>query len=397
MSNSFSQGYALLVGVGQSANPAWSLPVTVKDMQALGALLSDPNLCAYPDDTGHIRLLHDDGATRQAILDGLAWLAERAAADPEATIMVYYSGHGWLNIDTAEYYLLSYDVDKDNLAATALPAEQFTEALRKIQARRLLVFMDCCHAAGMASSKDTLLEQELPSEFTQVALPKGLVAELKQGQGRAVFSSSSGKQKSWVRQDETLSLYTYHLIEALHGAGSRPGETVVRLSDLMYYLGKTVPVSAQAMGREQTPYADLTAEDFPVALLRGGKGLPGDPLGAVKHEAEQAVRQLIQAGVFVAGDVNTGGGDFTGRDRIVQGDEVHGDKVGGDKVGGDKISVTVSGDRGVAIGGVVQDGTIITGDGNVVGDNNVTQMIKAEGGSTISGVTQIADRKRDKK
>jgi hypothetical protein len=41
-------------------------------MQALRAALVDPQLCGYPDDTEHIRLLHDQGATRQAILDGLA-------------------------------------------------------------------------------------------------------------------------------------------------------------------------------------------------------------------------------------------------------------------------------------------------------------------------------------
>ena len=75
MTQRFDHGYALLIGVGQSAYPKWSLPVTVKDMQALRTILTDPNLCAYHDDDAHIRLLHDAGATRQAILDGLAWLA----------------------------------------------------------------------------------------------------------------------------------------------------------------------------------------------------------------------------------------------------------------------------------------------------------------------------------
>ena len=96
MTDKFAHGYALLIGVGESAYPKWSLPVTVKDMQALRAVLTDPALCGYPDDDAHIRLLHDAGATRQAILDGLAWLAEQAAADSEATAVVFYSGHGWV-------------------------------------------------------------------------------------------------------------------------------------------------------------------------------------------------------------------------------------------------------------------------------------------------------------
>ena len=89
MSNLFTHGYALLIGIGESAYPKWSLPVTVKDAQALQAILTDANLCAYPDDGDHIYLLHDDGATRSAILDGLTWLKTQTDADPEATAVVY--------------------------------------------------------------------------------------------------------------------------------------------------------------------------------------------------------------------------------------------------------------------------------------------------------------------
>lgn len=36
-----------------------------------------------------------------------------------------------------------------------------------------------------------------------------------------------------------MSIYTYHLIEALQGAGNEPGETVVQVSNLMNYVSKT--------------------------------------------------------------------------------------------------------------------------------------------------------------
>ena len=50
-------------------------------------------------------------------------------------------------------------------------------------------------------------------------------------------------------------------------------------------------------------------------------------------------------GAYIGGHVNTGGGDFVGRDKVVHGDAVHGDKVGGDKITTGDISGT-----GVAIG-----------------------------------------------
>ena len=58
------------------------------------------------------------------------------------------------------------------------------------------------------------------------------------------------------------------------------------------------------------------------------------------------------------------------------------------QAGGDQVMAL--GERSVAIGGDVTGSTIITGDRNVVGSGNVTQVVKAEGGSTISGVTQTA-------
>jgi len=42
----------------------------------------------------------------------------------------------------------------DRLAESALSAEVLTKALRKIQSKRLLVVIDSCHTAGMASSKE---------------------------------------------------------------------------------------------------------------------------------------------------------------------------------------------------------------------------------------------------
>jgi hypothetical protein len=295
MSPSFPHGYALLIGVGESAYPQWSLPVTTKDMQALRGVLSDPSLCGYPDDENHIRLLHDRGATRQTILDGLAWLREQACADQDATAVVFYSGHGWIDKSTGRYYLIPHDVKPFDIAGSALPGTEFTAALRATRAKRLLVFIDSCHAAGMATSKDEPA-LEIPAAFAQSALPKGLNDELKQGAGRVVFSSSTGEQQSWVRPDSSLSIYTFHLLEALQGAASQPGDTTVRISHLMSHVARTVPASAmQLCQAEQTPFFDAATEDFPVALLLGGKGLPKGGW----EEVQQAQRaKVIQTGKY---------------------------------------------------------------------------------------------------
>jgi Caspase domain len=328
MTQTFAHGYALLIGVGQCLESRFSLPVTVKDMQALQQILVNPALCAYPNNDQHVRLLHDQGATQLAILEGLTWLKERAAADPEATVIIYYSGHGWLETTTQQYFLIPHEFDAYDWRTTALHAEEFNQAIHQIPAQRRLVILDCCHAAGMATAKESELEPKLPRGVTPTAEPNGLIDALKQGEGRVVFTSCRGEQKSWIRPDRAMSVYSHHLIEALQGAASQPGSTEVTVFDLANHLGKAVPESAKAMGEEQTPRFEMAeTERFAIALLQGGKGLPAEGWDAVKPQMT-----IPQS------------------------------------------SVQASGERSVAIGGSVSGSSIVTGDRNVVGSGNLVQQ-----------------------
>ncbi len=287
MQNLFRHGYALLVGVGQSQYTPWSLPVSVNDALGLKSVLCDMNRCAYPDTADHVRVLHDDTATRAEILAGLEWLAQCAERDRDATVVVFFSGHGWRDTQANSYFLVPSDIDPLDIPGSALSGEQFTAALRAVDARRLLVVLDCCHAGGMTSSKERASSLVTPPGLQVSAPPKALVDNLKQGQGRAVFSSSTGEELSWIEPSGRLSLYTRLLIEALEGAGSQSDDTDIRLSTVMGYLGKTVPQAAQALGRQQTPFFDQAAEDFPIALLFGGKGLQAAGQTPTAHASSQ--------------------------------------------------------------------------------------------------------------
>lgn len=332
MSELFNQGYALLVGVGHCTDSTLSLPVTVQDMKALQQILVNPALCAYPDNDQHIQLLHDQNATKSGILDSLAQLRDRVAADPEGTVIVYYSGHGWLEQSTDCYYLIPHDFDRYDWRDTALSASDFNQALQAIKAKRLLVILDCCHAAGIGTAKDATASLQLPKGVVPIADPKGVLDALSQGEGRVVFTSCRGEEQSWVRQDNTLSVYTHHLIEALQGAASQTGTTEVTIFDLANHLGKMVPETAAAMKQKQTPrFEMLDTERFAIALLRGGKGLSSSGWDATQTIIPSAPPQ---------------------------------------------IQVSASGERSVAIGGNVSGSSIITGDRNVVRKTNVTQQGK---------------------
>jgi hypothetical protein len=311
------QGYALLIGVGACEYPKLSLPVTVKDAEALKRILVDPELCGYP--TSNICLLSNALATQKGILDGLDQLKEQVEQDRQATAIVFYSGHGWLD-ESGDYYLLPHDFDSMDPQESAVAAVEFTERLQSIRADRLLVIMDCCHAEGMATAKGTTKREKFKTGL--VPPQKSMFSPLVQKLGRAVFTSCSGKQSSWVRKDKSMSIFTFHLIEALQGAGSQPGDITVTVSHLMKHLGQTVSTTAQRdLGVEQNPQFDFKTEDFSIALLRGGKGLPSEGYETIQsHTSGGAQTQLISSGeqsVTIAGHMD-GGIIITGNSNIVR-------------------------------------------------------------------------------
>ncbi len=267
MTETFEHGYALLIGVGDCQDSRLSLPVTVKDTQAIKKVLIDSNSCGYLE--SHINILNNEEATKEGILVGLQWLQEKAENDSKATVFVYYSGHGGLNKDNT-YYLIPHDYQNNSLE-TAFSAKNFTEEIRKIQSQRLLVVIDSCHAGGMATSKDGNfnLVASAPSE--------DLIKTLTQGEGRAVFSSCRGEESSWFRKDNTMSIYTYHFLDALKGKGNKPGDTEVKLSDLMRYLSDKVSKTAlQDRNAKQTPYFDFGATNFAISVLQNNFPLGED-------------------------------------------------------------------------------------------------------------------------
>lgn len=294
--DTFSHGYALLVGVGRYQHVP-SLPMAARDAQALHDVLTDPARCAYPRQ--HIRLLKSEEATLAALGEGLRWLAAQVRSDPEATAVVFFSGHGYLH--EGQYYLVPHDFQPEATASSALSSHDFKRALEAIHAQRLLVILDCCHAGGIANAKGVVPAPVLSAGLQAKAPPEYLLSELNQGSGRAIFSSSLDSQRSWGPASSGLSLYTHHLIEALEGTGTPPGETVIHLSNLMRHVGDNVKQSAQRMGWEQNPFFCISGEDFPVSLVAGGKGTPSAPgvhspaPGVLEHLPRTLLELLAQS------------------------------------------------------------------------------------------------------
>ncbi|MCM8611762.1 caspase family protein [Accumulibacter sp.] len=314
MSHRFEHAYALLIAVDQNLEAAAALPAVAADARALRDVLVHPQRCGYAPD--HVRLLTGEVSTRQAIIRGLRWLGEKLAAIPGAdtTAIIYFSGHG--HVDGDEHYLIPYDLDGRHVATSSIRGAEFAEAVARLTPRRLLVVLDCCHAAG-TWVKGTGNALPISSEAVPPALflpgGKSLGSVVAMGEGRAVLSSCGRKQFSYVRRDGQMSLFTYHLIEALTGhAQPQGGAREVLVSDLISHVDRRVPASAREQGVEQTPDHRLTG-NFPVALVLGGNGLAKgraapDPLSPLPSTRVSRKAKLRGDGVTAQGDGAIAGG-----------------------------------------------------------------------------------------
>ena len=255
MTDLFTNGHALVIGMGAD------LPVTVEDAKGVAALLRDPARCAYPP--AQVHLLAGPDARRGDVLAALDSLTARVNADPEATAVVYFSGHG---DETHDYYFLPYGYHRPDLPGTADPGAEFTERLHAIRARKLVVLLDCCHAGGIGEAKDPGLDA-LPKSPT----PPGLFDALKAGSGRVLIASSRKQEKSYT--GHPYSVFTAELLKALAGYGAFERDGYARVLDTAMWLGRRVPART---GDKQNPIIKISnlEDNFALAYYAGGDPAP---------------------------------------------------------------------------------------------------------------------------
>jgi hypothetical protein len=248
MLQSFSHGYAVVVGVGAD------LPVTIEDAKAISSTLLDPTRCAYPEH--QVRLLTGESARRDHIVSSLKWLAQSASEDD--TAIVYFSGHGTEN---PGFYLVPFGFEWQNLENTAISGTEFTELLRSIKARKLLVLLDCCHAGGQAEAKG----------FVKSPISSAALDELGRSSGRVVIASSRKDEVSWT--GNPYSQFTMAVLEALSGQGAFEQDGFARVLDLGTHVTRVVP---ERTGDKQHPILKVhnLEDNYALAWYAGGEKMP---------------------------------------------------------------------------------------------------------------------------
>ena len=235
--------YALLIGVGAD------LPVTVKDATAIGAVLVNPEKAAYKPE--NVVILTEQDATRENVLRELKNLVQKTEKTDEATVIVYYSGHGgqYQNEASSDYYLLTHGYDPSNRDGTMVRGDEFSRLIDQIKAKKLLVMIDCCHAAGIIGQP--LLKLKSPDSGI-VNSNIELLRQLNTGEGKVFITSCDDDEQSVILPNSENSLFTEVILESLEGKASG-GEEFVRVIELLYYVLTQVPKRIKPFNHTQRP------------------------------------------------------------------------------------------------------------------------------------------------
>lgn len=252
--------HALVIGIADYQHIR-KLP-QVKDVQDIAALLLDPQHCGYPVD--NVISLVDNAATQAAIRQALAELARRC--DPEATVLIYFSGHGGriTSGPHADEYLLPVDTiypGDEQLAQSAISGTELTTALRAIPARKIVVIFDCCHAGGIGQPRDIVVPT-----LTE-GLPESYYNGLASGKGRVILASSRESEYSYVLGGAEYGLFTKHVLAGLRG-GIVSEDGLIRIFDLFEYVQPRVTADHP---RQHPIFKGELEDNFAVARYLGGQ------------------------------------------------------------------------------------------------------------------------------
>ena len=253
MSN-LKNAYALLIGIGND------LPVTVHDATAIHNILADEALAGYPQE--NIILITDKNATRKGILEAFDLLISKI--DENSSVFLFYSGHGGLYEPWNQFYLVPNNFDPEEYETTWVKAEELKEKIQAINSKKLIFFLDCCHAAGMTKSSPTIGNTKNTPKI-RLENADGLAQKIDDGKGMSIISSCREDQLSYIMDGDNNSLFTKCLIEVLKGK-HKPEfkEPYVRISEVISHIFKSVP----ERNPEQKPYANLQIyDDFALSFL----------------------------------------------------------------------------------------------------------------------------------
>ena len=278
--------YALVVGISQFRDSRIpGLTLAAKDARSFGKFLETQKKVFK---NIRVTYLVDEKATKTAVEKHLYYTLPKAGKND--TIILFFSGHGTYDpMRPKDFLFLAYDSEPDFLSATAVKMSGL-EFLKGIEASRVLIIADACHAGGF-------------SQMKHKGAPRSLelfLNEVRNSSGKAIITSGKEEQLSWEVPNLGHSAFTHNLIKGLKGEADTDHDGVVTLTEVYRYA--YARTKDNTSGHQHPQFEGKVVGAFPLSYV--GPAVPPAELRRRLHDATrnalvERIKLLIRSGVAV--------------------------------------------------------------------------------------------------
>jgi len=245
--------WAVVIGAGQYHSASIPrLRYAVPDAEAVYRTLTGPG--GFQKD--HVVLLTDN-AERKPTLRNIRWalgtFLARSARKAD-TVVIFFAGHGapehdlrGAERDGLAKYLIPVDADPDDLYATALPMDEIKTIFERIEAERVVAFLDACYSGAAGGRTFASLKTRA------VNVDDLFLERLTRSKGRAIITASRPNEVSIELTELGHGIFTYYLVQGLQGAADGNRDGIVSLQELYEYVEQQVAQKSRSVGGNQHP------------------------------------------------------------------------------------------------------------------------------------------------
>ncbi len=246
----FDTLYMLVVAVNKYPAPN-DLASPVKDANAfksqMARIANPPAGVRKIYNKLEFRMLTDETATREGIIDGLNWL--KANVKEKDAGVLFLAGHGIA--EGSSYYYIPFKAGgMAGKPAEWLPGDLIVGTLQSLPGRAMF-FLDACYSGALTNQA-----------AGKASNATDMINKIDDERGVTIFASSTGKEKSG--EDDENGFFTKALIEGLRGKAADKDDNLVYPTGLKRYVTRRVK---ELSNNEQRPFISDRGVDEPIAIV----------------------------------------------------------------------------------------------------------------------------------
>jgi WD40 repeat protein len=241
--------YLLSIGVSEYQNSAFNLNFAAKDAKSIAVMFEKQKGSLYKDVKK--RVLTNDEANKDNILDGLDWLMKEATQHD--VVVLFIAGHG-VNDDNSNYYFLAHEADLEKLRRTGIRWLEFQDIISNLPSKVILM-ADTCHSGNIIGN-------------TRRDITGALKSLISSGTGQIIMTASTGNSYSLEDPSWGHGAFTKAVLEAIEGGkGDYDNNRKITIKELDLFVTTKVK---ELTGGKQKPTTIIPGSipDFPFGVLQ---------------------------------------------------------------------------------------------------------------------------------